>query len=169
MAKRRHEEVKTESSKATMAILAIGGLLVAGLVVWALTRTVQPAPDTATEVIPTASAPVGIEPAAGAPNPAMPAPDTTAGMTAAPGVPPAQTSTYTPNPPTPDENATVPRIGLADLKARMDSKEVVVVDVRDKTSYVTAHIPGALHMPMATVESQVDSLPKNRQIVTYCT
>ena len=164
MAKRRHEEVKTESSKATMAIMVIGGLLVAGLVVWALTRTVQPVPEASNEPVATASAPVGIEPTA-APNPALPVPETTAGMQQTP----TQTSTYTPNPPSVDENASVARIAVNDLKSRIGTNEVVVVDVRDKTAYVTAHIPGALHMPMATVESQVGALPKNKPIVTYCT
>jgi Rhodanese-like domain len=146
-----------------MVILAIGGLLVAGLVVWALTRTVQPTPETSAEAIPTASAPLGVEPT-NAPNPALPVPDTALGSPS-----PTQTSTYAPNPPTADENASVARIAVGDLKSKIDAKQVVVVDVRDKTSYATAHIPGALHMPMATVESQVESLPKDRPIVTYCT
>jgi Rhodanese-like domain len=164
MAKRRHQEVQTESSKTAVAIMAVGGLAVAALVVWALTRTVQPAPTTT-------SAPVIAEqpatmPATGtASNPTLPPLDTAA---TPPGTP-NQTSTYTPNPPTADENAAVTRISVADLKARLDAKQITLVDVRQDTAFMTGHIPGAMNIPMATVEGQIASLPKDKPIVTYCT
>jgi hypothetical protein len=164
MAKRRHQEVQNESSRAAMIIRAIGGLAVAALVVWALTRTVQPAPaSTSAPVV--AEQPV-IPPAGTAPNPALPPVDNTAAMPAGTTAP---TSTYTPNPPTADENASVARISVADLKTRLDANQIVLIDVRQDTAFMTEHIPGAKNMPMATVENQVASLPKDKPIVTYCT
>ena len=169
MAKRRHEEAATESSKLTMIIMAIGGLAVAGLVVWALTRTVQPAPATtaSTEV------PMGIEQTTGTTgtmaNPTMPPLDT-ANVTATPTTTAAvSTSGYVPNPPTADENASVARIGVNDLKARIDAKQVTVIDVRQDLAFNTAHIPGSMHIPMAVVETQIANIPKDKPIVTYCT
>lgn len=145
-----------------MAAMAGGGLLVGALVVWALTRTVQPTPSATT--IPTADIPVVTNTAA----------PTTAGDTSgyqpvpATGTPSA-TSTYTPNPPTADESASVARVAVADLRAKIDAKQVTVIDVRDKTSFITGHIPGSYHVPMASVESQVSFIPKDKPIVTYCT
>jgi len=172
MAKRRHQEEQQTSSKGALAAMGVGAVAVAALVVWALTRTVQPVPDdTAT---PTASAPVGIEqPATGTLPPGdtsgyVPAPPMTTAGTPAAGTT-APTSTYTPNPPNADENASVSRIAVTDLRAKVDAGQVTVIDVRDKTAFVTAHIPGSLHVPMATVESQVTFLPKGKPIVTYCT
>jgi hypothetical protein len=156
MVKRKHEEVKSESSKATMAVMTVGGLAVAGLVVWALTRTVQPAPEPV-PASPVVSVPMGAEQAA--PNPALPVPETTA----------AQTSTYQANPPSEDENESVPRIAPDELKAKLDAKQVTVIDVRADTAFLTAHIPGSLNVPMATIEAQLASLPKDKPIVTYCT
>ena len=49
MAKRRHEEEQTSSSKATLMGMSAAGLAVAALVVWALTRTVQPVPSVMSE------------------------------------------------------------------------------------------------------------------------
>lgn len=175
MAKRRHEESQQESSKAGLIGLSVAGLAVAGLVVWALTRTVQPVPETVA-----VDAPVGIEqpsststmipPPAGTLPPVAGNTADTAGTAGYTPAPPAQaTSTYTPNPPTEDENATVQRISVQELRAKLDAKQVTIIDVRDQTSYVTSHIPGALHVPMATVESQVSFLPKDKPIVTYCT
>ena len=164
MAKQRHEAEQNSSSRAALIGMSAAGLAVAALVVWALTRTVQPAPSVMAEV-PTAagqpaattSFPTNVPPADTAQNPVQ---ITTAqSSTAAP----------TPVPPQTDENASVKRMSIPELRSKLDGKQVTVIDVRDKTSYINSHIPGALHIPMAQVESQVSFLPKNKPIVTYCT
>lgn len=161
MAKRRHEEAQNESSKLALIIMAAGAIAVAALVVWALTRTVQPAATASTATTEAAAQP---EISATAPNPALPVPsDITASATQ---VPPTATNAATPPA---DENASVPRISVADLKARIDKKDVVVVDVRQELSYGAAHIPSSRHIQLATVEAQLDTLPKDKLIVTYCT
>ncbi len=144
--------------------LGAGGLLVAALVVWALTRTVQPVPDATTATFPV----TGVEQTASTPA-ATPVGDTSGYVPAPPAGTTAPTSTYQPNPPSQDESASVARISVADLRAKIDAKQVTVIDVRDKTSFISSHIPGSYHVPMATVESQVTFLPKDKPIVTYCT
>ena len=56
MAKQRHNEPPPETaSRAPLAMMAIGALLVAGLIVWALTRTVEtssPAPSVSSTISP---------------------------------------------------------------------------------------------------------------------
>ena len=158
MAKRRHQAEQTSSSKPAMAGMAVAGLAVAALVVWALTRTVQPVPAATTDTSIVAQQP--------APTMTLPPLDGTQNPIQATAT---QTSTYTPNPPTPDENASVKRISVTDLQSKVAAKQVTVIDVRDKTTFISSHIPGALHVPMAQVESQVTFLPKDKPIVTYCT
>lgn len=63
----------------------------------------------------------------------------------------------------------VPRLTAAELKAAMDRREVTIIDVRDLDGYAQGHIPGAMHIPLNFVESQVPYLPKDRRIVAYCT
>ena len=159
MAKRRHEEAQSSSSKATMAIMAVAGIAVAALVVWALTRTVQPAPSVMTEV------PMAVEQTTNAGTSTLPPLDTAQNPQLAPPV----NATTAPAPPVADENATVKRTGVSELRAQIDAKQVTVIDVRDKTSYINSHIPGSLHIPMAQIESQVSFLKKDKPIVTYCT
>jgi rhodanese-related sulfurtransferase len=43
------------------------------------------------------------------------------------------------------------------------------VDVRDAGSFQAGHIPGSLNIPMASVQANLDLLPKGKQVVTYCT
>jgi len=68
-----------------------------------------------------------------------------------------------------DETASAPRIEPDDLLAHFKAGDVTIVDVRDADSFVAAHIPGALHIPLARVEGEVPYLPKAKPIVTYCT
>ncbi|HSP33351.1 MAG TPA: rhodanese-like domain-containing protein [Thermoanaerobaculia bacterium] len=67
------------------------------------------------------------------------------------------------------EHAAVPRISVDDLKQKIARNEVTVIDVRDADSYMAAHIPGSLHIPLARIEGEVPYLPKAKPIVTYCT
>jgi Rhodanese-like domain len=168
MAKARHDQ-PPESNRNTLIIMAVGGVLVAALVVWALTRTVEPAPAT----FPTAATPV----AEGTTAPPLPLPTPDTGFpainTATTGVNP---NPLTPNPaaqtpvPSPQgDRAEVRRIAVEDLKAQVDRGDVTVIDVRDAASFATGHIPGAVNMPFASIEAQVDAIPKGKPIVTYCT
>lgn len=171
MAKTPHSE--PQSSKATMAVLIVGGILVAALVVWALTRTVEPdsvmsnttsgrVTDTAGYIAPrTATTPSTATTAdAAAPT-----------MTGA--IVPSATSGSVPPPapvPHPEGNrAEVKRISAEDLRAQVGRNEVTVIDVRQPTDYQRGHIAGAINIPFASIETQFDTIPKGKPIITYCT
>jgi len=153
-----------------MWILAAGGVLVAALIVWALTRTVEPASVMSTETTPVADA-----------STAAPTSTTqTAGFTTTASTTPTPTGT-TPNvqvstqptpqaPPAVDGNkAEVRRIAVEDLRAQHNRGAVTVIDVRDAASFATGHIPGAINMPFASIQGMTDAIPKGKPIVTYCT
>ena len=74
-----------------------------------------------------------------------------------------------PAPQEPPELLAVPRTQLADAKKLIDSGAVTILDVRDADSYIASHIPGALQIPLARVEGEVDYLPKGKPILAYCT
>lgn len=158
MAKERHNQETPTSSNATLAILAVGILLVAGLIVWAMTRTVTP--DTAPDTASMATTPP--EPAAAATSsPITPA------LTSTPLGAPAPASQ--PAAPPAGDRGDVARIAAEDLRAKMNRNEVTILDVRDGASFATGHIPGALSTPFASLEAQIATLPKGKPIVTYCT
>lgn len=142
-----------------MLILAAGGLLVLALVVWALTRTVEPASVMAPEGS-VADATTGA-PALG---------DTGFSTTASTTPTPTGTVPNVPTTPAPaGDAAEVRRIAVEDLRAKNDRGEVTVVDVRDAASFAQEHIPGAINIPFASIEGQADMIPKGKPIVTYCT
>ena len=64
------------------------------------------------------------------------------------------------------------RISVEELRGQMDSgAEPVVVDVRSSTARTLElrRIPGALHVPVQDAASQLSKLPRDREIILYCT
>jgi len=62
----------------------------------------------------------------------------------------------------------IPRVDPAESKAALDSGTAVFLDVRSEGSFATGHIPGALNIPLAELESRLDELDPNQWIITYC-
>lgn len=65
--------------------------------------------------------------------------------------------------------ADVPRISPEDLWERMQAGEaLVLVDVRDRSFYEQEHIVGAISVPEQELQVSIQSLPRDRLIVFYC-
>jgi len=151
MAKPRHQEPPPASSRNTLVILVAGALVVAGLIAWALTRTVEkPAAPSVAEGLPSASAPAT----------AVPAPTDTATATLAPQAAPAAIT---------GDRSAVKRIAAEDVREKLKGGTATVIDVRAASAYAAGHIPGALNLPLSSIESNMDLIPKGREIITYCT
>lgn len=172
MAKQTHAENQSNSSRNTLIVMSLGALLVVGLIGWALTRTVEPATSVMAgqEQFPTST--VATTPSNGtgmiAPNASTstlsPIASTTSPVTftSDTAAPPSEHSQS-------PEKAAVARISAEDLRERVNRGDTVVIDVRDAASYAQGHIAGAISMPFATVEAQLDAIPKGKHLVTYCT
>jgi rhodanese-related sulfurtransferase len=58
-----------------------------------------------------------------------------------------------------------------DLKAKLDQKQITVVETLAPERYREAHIPGALNIPPERINELAPQLFPNKdaEIVTYCT
>jgi membrane protein DedA with SNARE-associated domain len=66
----------------------------------------------------------------------------------------------------------IARITPEELKAKLDGGEdMLVVDVRDRIDFEAepAIIPGALHMTIDELDERHNEIPREREIVLYCT
>lgn len=63
----------------------------------------------------------------------------------------------------------IPRISIEEAKAALDEGTVVLLDVRDADLYATSHLPGALNIPLAELQSRLEELDIAIWIITYCT
>jgi len=66
----------------------------------------------------------------------------------------------------------IARISPEELKAKLDGgEEILIVDVRDRIDFEAEPtiIPGALHMTIEDMDSRHQEIPREREIVLYCT
>ena len=61
-------------------------------------------------------------------------------------------------------------ITTEDLKAKLDRKQIIVVETLAPERYREAHIPGALNIPPEKIKELAPQLlpTKNVEIITYC-
>jgi rhodanese-related sulfurtransferase/predicted transcriptional regulator len=59
-------------------------------------------------------------------------------------------------------------VDARELMERLSNGNVVVLDVRPEEEYRAGHIPGALSVPVDTLEAALQTLPRDREIVAYC-
>lgn len=71
-----------------------------------------------------------------------------------------------------DETVSRDRISVHQLKRKLDAKQpVLILDNRTGSSWLGSlvKIKGALHVPLDELEKRMDDLPRDVEIVTYCT
>lgn len=83
------------------------------------------------------------------------------------------TATWVPLPtpaPTSDEptQADVPRIGVAEAKAKADAGQAIIVDVRTQASFEKQHIAGAISIPSGQIAQRHSELPTDKLVIFYC-
>ncbi|HSM93723.1 MAG TPA: metalloregulator ArsR/SmtB family transcription factor [Anaeromyxobacteraceae bacterium] len=66
------------------------------------------------------------------------------------------------------ENAQAEPVDEKALRARIRKGEVTLLDVRPPEEFASAHIPGALSVPLPELAKQLSTLPKRREVVAYC-
>jgi membrane protein DedA with SNARE-associated domain len=62
------------------------------------------------------------------------------------------------------------RISVYELRGLIDRGEApVIVDVRTQSRYQMGRIPGALRMSLEDLDEKLADLPRNREVILYCT
>ena len=54
------------------------------------------------------------------------------------------------------------------LRERLQSENILVLDVRPRDEYEAGHLPGARSIPIDELESHLEELPHEAEIVAYC-
>jgi hypothetical protein len=63
----------------------------------------------------------------------------------------------------------VPRISLKDTQSELENGQAVLIDVRSKSSYDQAHAAGALSIPEEEIDARLQDLPRDKDVILYCT
>jgi rhodanese-related sulfurtransferase len=59
-------------------------------------------------------------------------------------------------------------INLAELNQLLNSNGVTVIDVRSEEEYKEKHIPGAINIPVESIESELPGIDLRKVIITAC-
>jgi rhodanese-related sulfurtransferase len=62
----------------------------------------------------------------------------------------------------------VEQVSAAELEARLERGDVVLLDVRPESEYRAGHIAGAVSAPLSVLPSIVPTLPRRREVIAYC-
>jgi 3-mercaptopyruvate sulfurtransferase SseA len=68
-----------------------------------------------------------------------------------------------------DPLAEAPRISAVDAKKALDAGKAILVDVRSLDSWQEEHAKGAISIPVNEITARFGELPKDKQIIAYCT
>ena len=66
------------------------------------------------------------------------------------------------------ERSTLEAIGATELLRRLETDDVVVLDVRPAAEFRAGHILGARSVPVKELRRRLAELPKKREIIAYC-
>ncbi len=61
-----------------------------------------------------------------------------------------------------------PRISLADAKKSFDDGTAVFIDTHVKTTYDHDHIKGAMNITVQDLAAKINTIPKGKKIIAYC-
>ena len=59
-------------------------------------------------------------------------------------------------------------VSREELAARMEEGLVTVIDVRPADEFALGHLPGAINVPLAELESRLALLQSGREVIAYC-
>jgi rhodanese-related sulfurtransferase/DNA-binding transcriptional ArsR family regulator len=55
-----------------------------------------------------------------------------------------------------------------ELLARLETADLVLIDVRPAGEYAAGHLPGAISVPPDDIDRVLDEIPEDREVVAYC-
>jgi len=59
-------------------------------------------------------------------------------------------------------------VKFEELERSLNADRVLLLDVRPEREYCYGHIAGAMSLPLSRLDSELDRLPRERDIVVYC-
>jgi hypothetical protein len=70
---------------------------------------------------------------------------------------------------TPIDTSRTPRVTPFEARRMLDSGQAVLVDVRTPTAFANSHLDGAINIPLSEVAERYAELPRDKEIIAYCT
>jgi rhodanese-related sulfurtransferase len=59
-------------------------------------------------------------------------------------------------------------VSPGEAREKVDAKEAVLIDVREKAEWSAGKIPGAKHIPLKSLQERAGTLPKGKEVILVC-
>jgi len=59
-------------------------------------------------------------------------------------------------------------VGMEEMQKKLNLNSTLIVDVRPLEEYMNIHLPGAISIPLSTLETRMDEIPIDKEVITYC-
>ncbi len=66
------------------------------------------------------------------------------------------------------DEAKIPEISVAELKTRLDSGEITLIDVREEAEFQICRIPGSKLIPLGELPGRLGEIPREGEILVHC-
>jgi PBP1b-binding outer membrane lipoprotein LpoB len=60
------------------------------------------------------------------------------------------------------------RISIEDAKKEFDAGTAAFLDTRDPRSFAMEHIAGAINIPETEIDQRLNTIPKGKKLIAYC-
>jgi rhodanese-related sulfurtransferase len=67
-----------------------------------------------------------------------------------------------------DRREELEAVGLDELRERLETSDVLLLDVRPEDEFRAGHVDGARSVPVDALEAYLEQLPRDREVVAYC-
>lgn len=59
-------------------------------------------------------------------------------------------------------------MSIKELRSKIKSDDVTIIDVRPQQEYLNGHLPGAVSVPLSELKNKINNLPAGKEIIAYC-
>jgi rhodanese-related sulfurtransferase len=59
-------------------------------------------------------------------------------------------------------------VDIEELRRRLETSDVLLLDVRPEEEYRSGHVDGARSVPVTELEEYLEELPRDREVIAYC-
>lgn len=67
-----------------------------------------------------------------------------------------------------DKPSRISIVNKEEMFEKLSCTSTVIIDVRPEEEYKNIHLPGAISIPLSTLENRIDEIPIDKEIITYC-
>lgn len=59
-------------------------------------------------------------------------------------------------------------VNVEEARRKVEAREAIMIDVRERDEWVAGHVKGARHIPLGDLGARLGELPRDREILLFC-